>query len=276
MKFNTVTALRETLERMETRQLDEMLLEELRKEAPNGDLIRLISSVLKERDKNEVPQIDDNIQKAWEQYQQKPRPVHKKPKPAHSFLLKAASVVLVLVALVALVPQRAEAMNFFERFIAWTEDVFSLINPIDAKEQARDYVFRTDNPGLQEVYDKVTELGITVPVVPSWIPEGYELTECRITENPTKTYLLATFTNGSDEMVYQMSILSDTTTHKFYKDGEEIRVEEKNGIKHTIMQNEELLVVVWTVDNIQCSIGIDCQEDVLVDILKSIYTMEVI
>ena len=40
MKIENKAALRETLERMETGQLDAMLLEELRKEAPDARLIR--------------------------------------------------------------------------------------------------------------------------------------------------------------------------------------------------------------------------------------------
>lgn len=275
MKFNTVAALREKLERMDTRQLDDLLLEELRKESPDGGLIRLISRILKERDQQNIPEIDDNIRQAWARYQAKSGPVHKKPKILSSFLLKAASVVLVLVTLAAILPREAEATNFFGRFMAWTEDVFSLINPLDAKEKSEEYVFRTTNPGLQEVYDQVTGLGITAPVVPSWIPEGYELVECKITETPTNNYLFASFSNGSAELLYQLDIFSDNATHKFYKDGTEILVIEQSGIDHTIMQNNDLMVAVWTTDNIQCSIGIDCPEDVLVDILKSIYTMEV-
>lgn len=275
MKFDNMAALRDTLEQMETQQLDDMLLKELRQETPNGDLIRMIGSVLKERDKDTVPDIDANIRQAWERYQRKSRPVHKKRSCLNSLFVKAASLLLVLVALQVFVPQKAEAMNFFERFISWTEDVFSLINPAEAGEEKGVYVFRTDNPGLREVYDKVVELGVTVPVVPSWIPEGYELVECKVTEMPISNYLSARFACGSADFVYQLEIYTDNVTYDFCKDGTEIRVEEKNGIEYSILQNSDVLVAVWTRDNVQCCIAIDCQEDTLLRILDSIYTMEV-
>lgn len=274
MKIENVAALRETLEQMETQQLDDLLLEELRKETPNGELIRLISSILKERDKKIVPEIDANIQQAWERYQNKTQTVHKKPRHMNSLLLKAASLILVLLTLMVLMPQEAKAMNFFERFIAWTEDVFSLISPAEAKEQKEEYVFRTDNPGLQEVYDKVTELGVTVPVVPMWLPEGYELVEIKIQSTPTNTFLSAKFSKETSKIIYQINLYSDNVTRKFYKDEANIRTEEKNGIKHTIMDNDNLLVVVWTVEKIECTIVLDCPEDILNRILESIYTME--
>lgn len=275
MKIENVAALRNTLEQMETQQLDDLLLKELREEMPNGELIRLISSILKERDRDTVPKIDANIQQAWERYQKKTQTVHKKPRYMNSFLLKAASLILVLLTLMVLMPQEAKAMNFFERFIAWTEDVFSLISPAEAKEQKEEYVFRTDNPGLQEVYDKVTELGVTVPVVPTWLPEGYELVEIKVNGFPTNHILYARFSNGIAEALYQISVYSDNVTYEYYKDKSDSTSVEKNGIIHTIMSNNDLSVVVWTMDNIQCSISIDCQGEDWNRILDSIYTTEV-
>lgn len=274
MKIDNVAALRVTLEQMETQQLDALLLEELRKETPNGELIRLISSVLKERDKDIVPEIDDNIRQAWEQYQKKTQPVHKKPKYMNSFILKAASLLLVVVALMVMLPQEAKAMNFFDRFISWTEDVFSLISPAEAKNREEEYVFRTDNPGLQEVYDKVVELGVTEPVVPMWLPDGYELVECKLTDFQAQKYILATFSNGNKEVVYRLVIYSENITSIYPKDKKYIHLIEKNGIEYTLLENKNLLVASWTIENIECAISIDCQEDTLIQILESIYTME--
>ena len=272
MKTNNIAALREALEQKDTRLLEDMLLEELRKDAPSGERIRLISDILKERDSQDPPVIDDKVRQAWERYLEKTRPVHKKP--TGSFLLKAASLLLAVLTLVALMPQEAKALHFFERFMAWTEDVFSLISPAEAREWEQPYVFRTDNPGLRQVYDEVTELGVTAPVVPMWLPEGYELVECEVEYTNAKTYITATFSNGCSELVYQLDIYAENVSYEYYKAGADIRIEEWNGIKHTIMRNNDLLVAVWTVENVTCSIGIDCQEDVLNKILESIYTVE--
>lgn len=274
MKIEHVAALQETLERMETQQLDAMLLEELRKDSPNGELIRMIGRILKARDRELVPEIDDNILQAWEQYQRKAQPVKKKPKGLNSILVKAASLILVLLTLMALVPQEADASNFFQRLIAWTEDVFSFINPSEKKVKEEAYVFRTDNPGLQEVHNKVTELGVTEPVVPMWLPEGYKLVECDIFDSPKSIFLSAYFNNGTINLVYQLNIYSDTITSSYFKDGEIKQVMETDGITHTILQNADLLVAVWSIENIECSIFIDCPEDTLIRILESIYRME--
>ena len=274
MKIENKAALRETLERMETGQLDAMLLEELRKEAPDARLIRQITAVLKERDGDTVPEIDNHIRQAWEQYRRKVTPPGRKRKFVSSTLVKAASVILVLLMLTVLLPQKAEATNFFRRFIAWTEDVFSFINPSEDDSHREEYAFHTNNPGLQQVYDTVTGLGITAPVVPMWLPEGYELTKCEVVENPIKKSLTANFSNSNSVAVYQLYFYSDNVTSKYYKDGEVLSETEKHGITHTILCNDDLLVAAWAKDNIECAIFIDCPEEVLMRILESIYTME--
>lgn len=274
MKIEHVAALQETLERMETQQLDAMLLEELRKESPSGELIRMVGSILKERDRELVPEIDDNIRQAWEQYQRKAQPVKKKPKGLNSILVKAASLILVLLTLMALVPQEADASNFFQRLIAWTEDMFSLINPSEKTVPEDAYVFRTDNPGLQEVYNKVTELGVTEPVVPMWLPEGYELVACKVNITPSNSYMVSSFHNGNTELLFRINLYSDNVTSSYYKDGEIVLEKEMHGTKHTILQNTDFLTAVWVTDNIECFICVDCQEDTLIHILESIYMME--
>lgn len=274
MKFNNMAALRENLEQMETRQLDAMLRDELKKEMPDGQLVCLIGSILQEREKDSIPEISDNIRQAWDHYLQTTPKVLKRPKGLNSRLVKAASLILVLIAFLMLLPQEASAKNFFERFIAWTENKFSLTSPSEDREKPTGYVFHTDNPGLQEVYDQVKELGITVPVVPMWIPEGYELVDYIAYNTPTNYYLTTTFSDGNNDFLYEIKIYSNNITHDFFANGTEKMAFEKNGITHTVFQNNDLWVAVWTTEHIECSLVADCPEETLIRILESIYTME--
>lgn len=270
MKSNNLD-LREELEQMETSQLDAVLLEELRKEAPDGEVIRLISDILKERDREKPLDINANILRAWERYQRK---TQLKAKRVKYSWVKVATVILVVTVLMLCIPQKTNAKNFFERLIAWSEDVFALVNPAEASEPKAAYVFKTDNPGLQEVYDKVTELGVTVPVVPMWVPDGYELVKCIVDSTPTKAYLAAQFNFGNKQLIYQINVYHDNVTRNYQKDGEGIVQKEIEGITHTIMSNNDMLVALWTEENVECTIGIDCQEEILGQILESIYMVE--
>ena len=75
-------------------------------------------------------------------------------------------------------------------------------------------------------------------------------------------------------LVYQLVLYSENVSHEFYKDGKEIQEYEVGDTSFKIIRNKELLVAIGVIDNIECSIGIDCLEDTLKRILESIYTME--
>ena len=50
-----------------------------------------------------------------------------------------------------------------------------------------------------------------------------------------------------------------------------VRQQELCGTTFNLMKNHEMWVVAWTKDNIECSLFVDCPEDVLYEILDSIY-----
>ena len=63
-------------------------------------------------------------------------------------------------------------------------------------------------------------------------------------------------------------------TNEYHKDKSVVDIQEKNGTVFNIMHNNDIWVVTWVKDNVECSIFVDCQEDVLNRILESIYVME--
>lgn len=272
MSDNKIMDLQSMLEQMETVQLDEMLRSELQKEQPDAYAVQLILAVLQEREKGYPVEIDPGIEQAWQEYIGKTS--GKAKGPVRSVLLKVASFAVILAVLFLAMPQQVEAESIWERLIRWTDSVFELFSPDDRSAEAAEYVFQTDNPGLRQVYDAVVELGVTDPVVPMWLPEGYELVECKKSISPAKTYIFATFENGNSPIVIKIDLYKTSISNEYYKDKTSIDVVEMAGTIHNIMMNNDTWVVVWIRDNIECSISIDCQEDMLYQILRSIYTME--
>lgn len=273
MQNNNVSCLREMLMQMPVKQLDELLREELRKDPVDGDKVRLILKLLEERDTDDPVENSPGIEKAWENYQEKVGEPQRKPTGRWSGMLKAASIVLVACLLFTSLTQTAEAESLFARIIRWTDSFFELFAQNNA-QATTEYAFETDNPGLQEVYDTITELGVTVPVVPMWIPEGYVLDECKVVEARTKTEVYARFTDGEAEITFRINLYSSNTAITYYKDEVDVEKVELGGTEYSLIRNNDLLYAVWAKDNIEYSIAVDCQEDVLLRILRSIYTME--
>ena len=265
--------LRESLEQLETAKLDELLQAELEKVPPDPDSVRLIMSILEERDAAAPTPVTDAEQAAWQLYQNRMTGLQKKPAPVRRWLTVAASVVLVVGLMFAVVPQQAEAETFWEMLQRWSNSLLEILNPRE-HISSLEYHFETDNPGLQQVYDAVVELGVTDPVVPMWLPEGYDILEFGSKNTPMTQGIWAFFSNGNDEIAYKLDIYDGEPAHQFYRNDSYYEEYEKNGMNFFITQNNGSWGAIWTKNNIECSIILDCQEETLRRILGSIYVME--
>ena len=183
MKTYNMTGLRNALEELETSRLDEMLQTELEKESPDPDAVRLIASVLEERDSTVPTELTPNEKAAWQRYQTSISAGRKKTVQLRRWSAIAASLVLLVGLIFAVVPQQAEAETFWEMLQRWSTSVVEYFSRQD-RFMDKEYTFKTDNPGLQQVYDAVTEMGVTEPVVPMWLPEDAELIDLSKMETP--------------------------------------------------------------------------------------------
>lgn len=275
---NNTTSAKEAFEAMSTQQLDEILNRELHTEPPDMNAIRLILNILWQREKDMPVELTPQMQEAWEKYQKKMERIsaYTRRTAAMGSLLKrilSAAAVLALVFLL-LVPQKAQAESVWAWFTRLTADVAEFFTPADNEDRIVEYTFKTDNPGLQQVYDTVVEQGIDFPVVPMWLPGEFELVECRVLELFSKQSILATLTEDNRTFVININIYNQNEAHSFEKDESQIKTKEIEGTQFTIISNNDSWTAVWGEENIECSIFVDCQEEELYKILSSIYLME--
>lgn len=263
--------LRRDLERLPTEQLRAMLRKETEKSIPDDDLVLSILHILEDREPDVSDSGSEREATAWKRFRKRVQ-ARKKSRFLHrGSLLKVASTVLVICMFLVLVPQQAEANNWWQRITRWTDEFFGFFRDEEETFRMENYEFRTDNPGLQQVYDAVTELGVTVPAVPMWLPEGYVLEEFKIVNSPVKQYIYARFWNATQECVLQINVLNAETPKYYFKGEEDVEEYEKAGVIHGIADNEGQWIVSWTKDNVECSLAIDCPKDVLYKIIQSVY-----
>ena len=137
-----------------------------------------------------------------------------------------------------------------------------------------DYCFETNNPGLQQVYDAVMELGVTYPVVPMWLPENSSISALDIAKTPMLKGVKAIFISGDSEIIYKLDVYNGEPAHQYYKDDTYYEQYEQNGVVYYIAQNNDWWTVVWTKENIECHLTLACQEETLRRILRSIHVTE--
>lgn len=269
-KQNIDLCLREALENHTTEQLDLRLQSELSKEKPSEDLVLAIMDILQERESNYPAEITDTVLESWGRFKEQcaEDAAPKKSPVVWKTLTSIAAGLLVLVLLSATIPKALGAENIFQLIAQWSETVFSFSQGQNGPEE---YVYQTDHPGLQKVYDTVTDLGVTEPVVPMWAPEGFELEEFEILELASFKRVYARLVGGSDVITLSFDIYESSRDRNYAKDGENIKSIEVEGITYYIASNDGEWKALRAFDNIEFSISTDCQEDDLYKMLYSIY-----
>lgn len=277
MQENNRPSVRENLEQMPTERLDELLNAELEREDPDGNVVRLILGILWEREKDMTVEVTPKMEEAWAKYQRniaKLASTEKRPRKFRGWIVKAASMAAILCLLIFAIPQQAEAESLFEKLARLTDSIVEFFSPGMGNDNTTEYVFETDNPGLQQVYDAVVALGVTEPVVPMWLPEGYELVECKTDETSKKKSLSTNLKNEDTEVVVKYDMYNTDVSHEYHRENEQFVEYETAGVKHIIMRNNDRWVVIWFTESLECFLTLDCQEDTLYRILDSIYATE--
>ena len=273
MENVNIADLRRELNRMSSQQLIELLDRETGKETPDDDLVLTALHILEDRNADQPAELGPKSEAAWKTYQDSVRKREPKPTLRVPRLVKAASLVLVLIGLcLAYLPKQAHAGSFWKIITDWTDDIFQYVNIGEEETEPEEYVFQTDNPGLQQVYDTVVDfLEITEPVVAQWLPEGSELVKIKQIETRGKKSVYAYFANDEKETVLAFNKMEADFSPQYYKAEDRVTEYEVNGITHNYMQNSRIWSISWARQNIKCSIYIDCQEDIVKQIIRSIY-----
>lgn len=232
-----------------THDLKARLKSELAQESPDRNMINDIMAELEAR--SPVGEIPIGVVIQWEESRAEKK---RKAKKVSSVWKKTIAAVLAVV-LVGMIPSVMGAENIFERIGRWTKDVFSFTKPINHES-----TFQTDHPGLQELYNIVTGLGVTQKVVPSWLPDGYETDLITQKSTPRGITVLGVFASGNSKIQIRVDICNESIDMVYQKTDDQIEVREHNGATIYIFTNEESCCATWRIENIECAIYVDTKE----------------
>lgn len=268
---------KENLLNMTTPQLSDLLRAEVRKETPDADLIRSVMDILDERNREAVNEIPIDGEEAWAKYKaSKAADAWNKKRKTRNRILRWTAAAAAVCILVFAAPKAAKADNFFEMVARWTEDVVQFFTSGSEGGGQADYRFKTDNPDLQAVYDAVVAMGVTDPAVPMWLPETCQLIEIKETSTPKRARMFACFYDGNRDVTITVDRYNTGASYEIPKDEEIYDNYEYNGTTHYIIKNEDVWVVIWTKDTVVACIAIECPEDTLYQIIRSVYTLEAV
>jgi len=265
------TCLAQEWMQLPTDELDQILQAELEKEHPNEEVVLPILKILEEREKDYPVEETPEVLALLEKISKYDTP-SKQSQIRRGWITGIAALAAVICIVVMALPHTVGAESIFDVLLRWTSSVFEFFTPEkDATNPPVEYLFETDNAGLQQLYDKVTGLGIVEPVVPMWLPDGFELFSLK--ETPLRNdgnKVIAVFMNDEKVVSVANRISRDITT-KFEKEDTAVELFEAGDVSHFIMENGGNLSVTWTIDGVECSILADINKEDIYTMIKSIY-----
>lgn len=273
-----ITFSRENLDKLSVSELNTILRNELETDTPDREKVLLVLSILETRDAKEFHERIHGASEEWESTMGMYRsslniPVAKPNRSKRGWIKSLAIAAVITLVLLMTVPQALGAESIFKIIGQWTQELFkfSNTNNWDSIDQ-NEYVFRTEHEGLQQIYDAVVAQGITDPVVPTWIPDGYILNEMKIHDQPWGVKISAFLSNKTGYIQITFLCYNSFESSKIYpKDDEAVQTIEYNGVLHYLVSNDNSTEALWNIGTLECSITTNCATDELTKILNSIY-----
>lgn len=260
-------------QQMPTGELDQILQAELEKAHPNQEVVLPILHELEEREKDipveKTPEVLAILNKLSKHETSSKQSIHKR-----RWLTGLVAVAAVVCIVVMTMTPTARADSLFDVLFRWTSSVFEFFTPEqDATNPPVEVVFDTDNPGLQQLYDKVTELGVTELVVPMWLPEGFVLSDLKDSPMPNGSKVHGEFESGNDMILITYRISTDASL-KVEKEETGVEVFEAGNVSHFIVDNDDNFSVTWMIDGVECVMNANASKENIYTIIKSIYRSE--
>lgn len=260
---------------METEELEEIL--RLDAEAPEGaesdtELILYILEVLASR-RNAKNITGNTAQEAWESFQQnympeEPQKSVNAKKPA--FWLRKLAAAAAVVALLILIPISANALTLeevWDIFARWAKETFSFVSGEDTEVSGPMPGDQREFTSLQEMLQKEN---CDSTIVPTWIPEGFELAQIEKGSSPMREIYTVRYMNSDEVLRIQVITYLSSDVHNSEVESEPIEIYLHNGIDYYIFENMDQLFVTWMAGSYECFISGDVSIDEVKMMIDSI------
>ncbi len=258
-------------EKLPTEELDQILQEELEKEQPDEKVVLPILRILEEREKDYPVEKSPEVLAMLENLNKR-NTSSKQSKNKRRWIGGIAALAAVACIVVMALPRTVGAESLFDVLFRWTKSIFEFADPEQTESYpAEDNSFNTDHPGLQQMYDKVTERGVTDPVVTMWLPEGFELVNLKETPVRDGGYKVNAAFKGNDKNIVISYRISNDIVIKVEKEETALEVFESGNIRHFVLENEGNVSITWTIDGVECLMNTNIAKEDVYAIIKSIY-----
>ena len=245
---------------MSTEQLQEILrLDAHLNEGEGMDTEELfyVMEVLTVRRKSDPQTAGKSTEEAYREFQEHYMPEEAKPKtkilyPAWLRGATAAAVALVLLMTVT-VSANAFGYDLWGKVAMWSKDIFHFVDETQATEGSEPgQDDETEYTSLQDALDK---LKIQEKLAPTWLPEGYELSDVTVLESPREISITAKYDNNDKNIRISIRRLIGSKPGDVEKSDGVVSVYDVNGVTYYIYNNFNETKASWVLGEYECFIS---------------------
>lgn len=259
---------------------DEELEELLRLDAgaPEGDeldaetLLYIMGLLADRRENNEIT--GKTAQESFESFKRNylnedehivVTPAKKKATPSMRWLRRLTAVAAVLaVILLGSVTIKASSITLWEAVVTWAQETFHFGSGEQGEPAAYD---GAPYASLQEALEQNKEAD---GLIPTWIPDGYELIEIKVIDNPMRRKYIALYMNETKLLTISVQLYLDNHSENIEQSDGYIGTIEHNGIPFYLFQNNSMLQIAWINDLYECYISGELTMEQMTQMINSI------
>lgn len=182
-------------------------------------------------------------------------------------LLILAAVLIVLFSAVSVT---AFGNTFFRTFAQWTSQIFHM-----GTSQSATIGYNDLAVGESRTYDTPEEMladfGIQGQLLPTWLPEGFVLYECKAERMIPGLRLKIVYYNGDIPLSFQYVQLNHADELDVEKDSVTVSLKNWGGIRHYVISDINSEKVVWTNGDFECRVAGNISIKELQKVVASIY-----
>lgn len=270
---------------MSTAELNEYLRQDAERDDSELDEVLYVMEVLAQREKEENSDTLPDVRKAWASFQTNYNTADNDGEPLHDFddeaaaditsiksarkgiarvirpFISAAAVICII--LIGSFTAKAFGYDIWDALAVWTKDTFGFTTTVD-EPKTTPYVRQVPEE-LTELADLMVDRGLLTNMIPSYIPDGYKMTDLQYDDLTASDAISCQLSNGVNNIMLIYSIYSgDSVSFQHEKDALSPEKYESGGTTYYIMSNMNDYFVSWLSENVECTIlGIPTRDEAL-------------
>lgn len=251
---------------MTTEELEEILrldLDAPQEQESDTEVLLHIMELLAQRRKNDTVRSEKTVLEAFESFQQNymPKDIHTATcnrkrktngrKPIRWLRTLAATAALVAIIFLGSVTAKAFGLDVWKAVVQWTEDTFhiSINDPKDTEGPEKN-----DNLPYASLEEALKQGNVDTKLVPTWFPEGFQLTSIAVEDTPLQKKYNAFYNNGdaSIRVAIYHHLYSDP---KYIEQSDELaEIYKVSNISYYLFSNNVKTQAVWINGPFECHI----------------------